>query len=75
LLIAVVLPKWMTGIEEPEGEGDEGDNDEKKGKSILQALPGSQHQRVLVVPNGIPFVPEKTVPITTTSVATGVERR
>jgi hypothetical protein len=35
----------------------------------------SQYQRVLVVPNDIPSVPEKTVPITATSVATGVERK
>jgi hypothetical protein len=75
LLIGIVLPRAWTGKEDPDEEGFEGEKDEKTGFLDPPYPLVSLHQRVIDAHDEIPpIVPEKLVPITTTSVATGVER-
>jgi hypothetical protein len=74
-LIAIVLPRAWTGKEDPDEEGYEGEKDEKTGFMNTLYPPVSLSQRVIDAHDEIPpTVPEKIIPITNTSIATGAER-
>ncbi len=70
-----MLPRAWTGKEDPDEEGYEGEKDEKTGFLEPPYPLVNLHQRAIDAHDEIPpTVPAKNIPITTTSVATGVER-